>query len=107
MFKWINKQGVESDDGFVVQFTGRFTVQYREGERVLTLFVEAGGLIDGMREEAIDPSAFERWDGNPSEQMISRDERARLIKNIYDAFEFQGLRLVVDDHTDIRQLSEG
>jgi hypothetical protein len=104
MFKWINNQGVESDDGFVVQFTGRFTVQYRERERVLTLFVEAGRVIDGIRDEVIPLSEFERWDGDPPEQMISTDERARLIKNISDAFEFQGLRLDLDDHTDIRQL---
>lgn len=30
-FKFINKQGVESDAGFVVQFTGRFTLVYVEG----------------------------------------------------------------------------
>jgi hypothetical protein len=29
MFTYLNKQGVESDAGFVVQFTGRFTLEYR------------------------------------------------------------------------------
>lgn len=33
MFSWMNKQGVRSDQGFEVQFTDRFTAEYREGVR--------------------------------------------------------------------------
>src|SRR4051794_12498175 len=42
MFKWLNKQSVESDRGFVVQFTGRFSMEYREGSKTVTLAVEGG-----------------------------------------------------------------
>ena len=30
MFKWLNKQGVEYDKGFIVQKVGRFTIEYRQ-----------------------------------------------------------------------------
>ena len=45
MFTWLNKQGVQSDAGFVVQFTGRFTCEYREDGRVLELEVEDGVVV--------------------------------------------------------------
>ena len=42
MFTWLNKQGVRSDRGFEVQFTGRFDAEYREGGRIVELYVESG-----------------------------------------------------------------
>jgi hypothetical protein len=42
MFTWLNKQGVRSDRGFEVQFTGRFDAEYREGGKVVKLYVESG-----------------------------------------------------------------
>jgi hypothetical protein len=95
MFKWINKQGVQSDEGFIVQFTGRSTARYTEMEKVLTFSLEPGRTADGLPSEIIDPSSIIRWDGDPAGAIISPDERARLIRNISAAFEFQGLRLVV------------
>jgi hypothetical protein len=46
MFKWLNKQGVRSDKGFVVQCTGRFEVEYREEKRRISIYVEPGYLGD-------------------------------------------------------------
>jgi 16S rRNA C967 or C1407 C5-methylase (RsmB/RsmF family) len=86
MFTWLNKQGVKSTDGFEVQFTGRFTAEYREGERVLVVDVEGGanGTI------SFDPKCFERW-ANSSVRNTA-EEQARMIKNFLAALEFQGLK---------------
>jgi hypothetical protein len=83
MFTWINKQGVRSTDGFEVQFTGRFTAEYREGERYLVVDVQGGanGMID------FDRKAFEKW----AKFRNSPEEQARMLKNFMTALEFQGL----------------
>ncbi|MFG6447631.1 hypothetical protein ACG0Z6_05170 [Roseateles sp. BYS180W] len=84
-FSWINKQGVRSSDGFEVQFTGRFTAEYREGARHLAIEVEgADGLIN------FSPRAFERWANDST--VNTQEEQARLLKNFLSALEFQGLR---------------
>lgn len=92
MFTWLNKQGVKSDRGFIFQFTGRFTAEYREGGKVVTLNVESG-LSGGMPCIILDPKAFVRWDdGAP----IPSDEQERLFQNVKEAMEFQGLKMVVE-----------
>ena len=83
-FRWINKQGVESDLGFVVQRTSRFTAEYRERGRVIVVDVEAGG-----------PS------GDKGSLLYSREslvksfspqsERDRVEANFREALVFQGL----------------
>ena len=45
-FTWLNQQGVRSDQGFEVQFTGRWEMEYREGPHVLQFSVD-GGLEPG------------------------------------------------------------
>lgn len=92
MFTWLNKQGVKSDRGFVVQFTGRFTAEYREGEKVVTLDVESG-LNGGVPCIILDPNAFAKWDdGTP----IAPNHQAQLFQNVREAMEFQGLKMVVE-----------
>lgn len=92
MFTWLNKQGVQSDRGFALQFTGRFTAEYREGAKTVTLDVESG-LNAGMPCIILDPEAFARWDdGTP----ITPDRQAQLFQNVKDAMAFQGLKLVVE-----------
>jgi hypothetical protein len=94
MFTWLNKQGVRSDRGFEVQFTGRFSAEYRQGGRVVTLHVE-DGFGGGVPSILIEPDAFERWDGDPSGRVIAADEQGQMIQNFREAVEFQGLQLVV------------
>lgn len=92
MFRWINKQGVQSDHGFVVQRTGRFSAEYREGDKVVTLDVESG-LSGGLPCIILDPRAFARWDdGTP----IASDQQAHLFQNVKEAMEFQGLKMVIE-----------
>ena len=95
MFTWLNKQRVQSDRGFVVQFTGRFTAEYREGNKVLTLHIE-GGMHDGMACILLDPDAFCRWDHDSPMTFISAEEEERMLENFKEALEFQGLKLVLE-----------
>jgi hypothetical protein len=41
-FKWLNKQGVASSCGYVVQSMDRFYYHYIEGEYVMVVYVEPG-----------------------------------------------------------------
>jgi hypothetical protein len=91
MFTWLNKQGVRSDQGFEVQRVGRFDAEYREGENLVSLYVESG-LSDGLQSILIDPTAFERWDNG---QAISQAQQTQMFQNLKEAMEFQGLKLVV------------
>jgi hypothetical protein len=93
VFTWLNKQGVRSDRGFVVQFTGRFTAQYRDEGKVVTLDVE-DGLLGGQPCISVDPDAFEHWDGETKK--IPPPEQARMFQNLREAMEFQGLKLVIE-----------
>jgi hypothetical protein len=93
MFTWLNKQGVESDRGFTVQFTGRFTAEYREDGKVITLALE-DGVSGGVPAVIIGPNAFDCWDND--RQKIDLDQKDRLFRNLKEAIEFQGLKLVVE-----------
>ena len=86
MFSWINKQGVKSSEGFEVQFTSRFTAEYREGNHYLVLNVADGGngAID------FDSKEFVKWAN--SSVSNSPEEQARMLKNFLAALEFQGLQ---------------
>ncbi len=90
MFAWLNKQGVRSDRGFEIQFTGRFSAEYRENGRVIEVYVESGGQGPSI---IIGHDAFARWDdGVP----ISSEDQARILQNFRGAMEFQGLKLLIE-----------
>ena len=90
MFTWLNKQGVRSSDGFEVQFTGRFSAEYREGTKVIALDVE-DSFWGGRDSISIRDHAFERWDHSTVHN--SPQEQLRLRANFKQALEFQGLGL--------------
>jgi len=93
MFKWLNKQGVRSDLGFEVQFTGRFDAEYREGKRLVKLYVEDGIGAGGKPGIIVKTAAFEKWDnGEP----ISSAKQKEMFNNLRAAMEFQGLQLFVE-----------
>jgi len=81
-FRWINKQGVESDTGFVVQRTGRFTEEYREAGRTLVIDVE-GGFAGAEYVISYSRSSFASWSNDPKEQ-------ERVINNYRAALAFMG-----------------
>ena len=58
-YVWLGKQGLRSSQGLEVQYTGRFTMEVRWGNRRKSLEVE--GLA---RPDDFAPSNFEHWDNS-------------------------------------------
>ncbi len=82
-FTWINKQGVRSDDGFVAQFTGPFTLECRLGARVKVIDVEPGIGPDNI---SVPIQSFRNWDNSAVSN--TPDEQAQLHKLFTAAMEF-------------------
>ena len=95
MFTWVNKQTVQSDAGFVVRFTGRFSAEYLEGTRKMSLQI-ADGLSGGKPCVCVRPDAFKRWDGDSADTQLSDDKQKQVKENFRAAVEFQGLALEVE-----------
>jgi len=93
MFTWLNKQGVQSDSGYIVQFTGRYTCEYREGSKRIEIAVE-DGFFAGKPCINISKDAFAKWSPPRPFYETPREEQERLMKNLQDAIEFQGLAVV-------------
>ncbi len=93
MFTWLNKQGVQSDRGFTVQRTGRFSAEYREHGKVVTLNVESG-LLGGQPCVILYPNAFEHWDGESAK--IPLCQQQQMFQNVKEALEFQGMKMAVE-----------
>ena len=89
MFTWLNKQGVKSDAGFEVQFTGRFDAEYREAGKVMSIYVESG-IHDGQPCVILNPGAFDRWNGDAPGVRLPSDERERIQQNFTEAMLFRG-----------------
>jgi hypothetical protein len=94
MFKWLNKQGVESDAGFVVQRTGRFTCDYTEDGLTLEIEVE-GGQVGGQPCISILRNAFAKWPGKCKNGETEAEQQIRLLENFKEAMKFQGLSVIV------------
>jgi len=90
MFEWLNKQGVKSDQGFEVQFTGRFTLEYREGIRKITVTMEDGNFGGGPS-ISMPRNALERWDNSAAP--ISHEKRIEIRENLKAALAFQDISL--------------
>lgn len=83
IFTWLNKQGVQSDAGFIVQRTGRFSVEYREGDRAIEIIIESG-MSKGKPSISFRRSDFSKWSSSKSEQesVISNFEAACIFKGV-------------------------
>lgn len=81
-FRWLNKQGVESESGFVVQRTGRFTEEYRERGRSIVIDVE-GGFSGENHVVSYSRASFAAWSSDTAEQQ-------RVIDNYREAVVFMG-----------------
>lgn len=93
MFEYINKQGVKSDKGFIVQSVARFTIEYREHNKCISVGVDTGRLPNGKFCEIVSSDAFATWDDGTS---ISMEKQKEILKNFTEAMEFQGIGVVVE-----------
>jgi len=92
-FKWLNKQGVESDTGFIVQFTDRFTAEYREGSKVIEVEVE-DGLSNSKPCICFKESSFSHWSN--SDEKIPAEKQKEILNNFISGIEYQGLTAIAD-----------
>jgi hypothetical protein len=93
MFTWINKQSVKSSKGFIVQRVTRFTAEYRENNRVITIDVESSILPSGKYCLIINATAFSKWDDGT---LLSNEKQKEVLNNFKEAMEFQDMGVVVD-----------
>jgi hypothetical protein len=96
-FVWLNKQGVRSATGavrgsgpFEVQFTGRFTCEYREDKRVVELEIDHG-VRAGKTVILVRENAFEHWDNDATPN--TAEEQKLLWRNFEEALAVQDLLL--------------
>jgi len=91
MFKYINKQGVESDQGFIVQFVGRFEVEYREDAGVISIYVEPDYTPSQEFCLQIDSDAFTHWIDGAS---VPFEKQSEIISNFKAAMRFQNIKII-------------
>jgi hypothetical protein len=96
MFKWLNKQAVESDHGFIVQSKSRFIIEYCEGANKVSVDVEDGRTSEGNYFVYIEPNAFQRWDGDPPYVSLPSERQDQMLANFADALEFMDIGLVIE-----------
>jgi hypothetical protein len=77
MFTPINKQGVKSDQGFEVQVVDRFTIEYREGGKTMSIYVEGD-------KEMLSDYLFSKWDP-PFSHIQIPEERQKQIRQNFNA----------------------
>lgn len=91
MFKWLNKQGVESSRGFVLQRMHRFYYHYIEGDKKMQVFVEPFTDHRGHYLETISLKSLDHWLPPHSEEAIDDGKREEIQKNISDALKFMDI----------------
>lgn len=94
MFKWLNKQGVESEKGFIVQAVSRFVIEYRQYSKTISLQVEVD--FDSNTDKVtviVHESSFRKWDDG---ETITLPKQTEIIQNFKDAMEFQDIGVIVE-----------
>lgn len=92
MFTWINKQGVKSSKGFVVQSVDRFVIEYRESGKCMSIEVESEYAPGQKPCERITMSALSKWNDGSS---VNVKKQKEILKNFTEAMEFQGIKVIV------------
>jgi hypothetical protein len=90
MFKKIQTNLVQSDEGFSVQTTGWMGIVYTQGGK--TLHVVSEFLMGPEYDILVGASSIEKWD---SGDKINDSERAIIVDNIIRALHFQGMKVDV------------
>lgn len=90
-FTWLNKQGVQSSDGFVLQRMHRFYHHYIEDDKILKIIVEACWDKDNRYFQEIITDSIIEWLPPHDGLIIDENNKKRIMKNISDALTFMGI----------------
>ena len=85
MFTWLNKQGVKSDRGFIVQSINRFVIRYSELQGEIDLSVERG-MNGGEAMIYVYDDEFYQWNDG---RKIAEEKKQQILKNFIEAMNFQ------------------
>lgn len=87
MFK-SRRNSISSDEGFVVEvLSARGGLRYLEGKRSVVIESE---FTPGSKGVLLYGDSIALWRGPNAHEPVSADDRQRIIKNISDAFQFEG-----------------
>jgi len=81
MLNQINKQGVQSDKGWVFQRVHRFYYHYMENDFILKIVVESGEVF-------LDRNL--RWEPPFESDSISDEKREKIKSRVLEALRFMG-----------------
>lgn len=80
----------ESSQGFSVEVLGRTGLAYREAGR--ELFVDSE-VLTGPTGMAVYRDSISRWKPPHDAEIVTDEDRARILENIREAFRFQGFEI--------------
>lgn len=93
MIRWLNKQGVSSSEGFILQRMHRFYYHYIENDHVMKINVEPL-RHDDQYYENIYANSLEHWLPPHDEEIISSEKKMSIKKNIEAALEFMKIEYI-------------
>ena len=82
-FTWLNKQGVKSSTGYVLQSMHRFYYHYIEGDHAMQVNVEPG-----IEYEEIFWDWNAKWQSPHQSEEIPREKLVEIQRNISEALTF-------------------
>jgi hypothetical protein len=91
-FRWLNRQGVESTDGFILQSIDRYGYEYQESGHVLRVDVESLRDLTGTYSEDVYEDSFRRWLAPHESEALSEDDIVRLKTNVSAALTFMQIK---------------
>jgi hypothetical protein len=83
---------VHSDEGFDVEFTGRFELAYHEGDRQMRFYIQEGQDDQGNAVVGIGTGGLKRWLPPFERESVSDLKRAEIRDRIAAAMEFTGAK---------------
>lgn len=84
-FTWINKQGVQSSEGFALQRVDRFHYDYVENGKTLRVAVDG----DGIYQLYLPPDAV--WEPPFEQEKLETRDLDRIAANMKEAMDFKGI----------------
>lgn len=85
MFEWINKQGVRSTDGFVLQRMSRYYYHYIDGADVLRVGVEPG-----LKRSQVSLPSQAFWEPPRDTEQVTSEELDKIEARLHEALTFMG-----------------
>lgn len=92
IMKWINKQGVESDEGFVFQRMHRFLYHYIECDHILKIDVE-----QDIKKKDVYFESHPKWEPPFTREAISQEKADVIRCRVEKALKFMGGKYIVHE----------